>query len=172
MKYIEKRVVVKAEQYQPGMEDVTVIGGGKRNVYILGPSMSDRDMLLINPGDFIITYRDGRRMPISQEEFQSNYELVGEGVMLENCFIVRYEGSAPKSVINHKKRALYKITDINPRYIAPEYKKFKIGDVVLLYDKDVRVFKFKKYNNERNVFKNYVHGSNIQNAVKEPASEV
>lgn len=104
MKYIKKPVVVEAEVYKPGMEtcvckvhlsnaiaktwfplETPWDFSGQVNEYgeVLVPHLeggiSGRKLQPLKPDSYIVTDPKGKRFVIHKEEFQSNYELVGEG---------------------------------------------------------------------------------------------
>ena len=73
MKYIQKLMVVDAEQWSPDVEVAGVKYEQGRRYGTFRPG-GDGDPIMVYPGDYVITYSDGVREHVRENVFLRMYE--------------------------------------------------------------------------------------------------
>lgn len=81
--------------------------------------------------------------------------------MFVNHAILEGVGETPKGTPGRKYRGLFKIVDVSSEFFDPQAG-LKVGDIVIVQYRDLKRFKYRRYGQERNVFKSLAHIDSMQ----------
>jgi hypothetical protein len=81
--------------------------------------------------------------------------------MFVNHAVLQLIGQPPPGVSGRKHKMMYRIIDVSPEFFDPKAG-FKVGHHVLVENRNLKTFKFKKFHSERNVSKTLAHVSALE----------